>query len=158
MTIIGITSNLSSDSEEPPKYPKAFFMADPSNWRSCKLLFPKVGFPMRSQKFLGSSGTSLLVSICIFESKLLILTFSIMSFFFCSFISTFLLLFFMEKTSILVSFPLTLSTFFLLNLYTVWKCFYFKQFVQVFPNAEHFPLLFHVHVHNTNILKIFFFF
>ena len=155
VTIIGITSNLSSNSKEPSKYPKVF-ITDPSNWLRSKLLFHKVGFPMRSQKFLGINVTSLPVSICISKSKLLILTFSRMSFFFCSIFSTFLFLFFTEKTCILVSFSLTLSTFFFLNLHTARKWFFFKQFVQVFPNAGHFPYLFHVHVHNTNIFKIFF--
>ena len=96
-----------------------------SNWRSCKQLFHKVGFPMLSQKFLSISDTSLPVSICISKSKLLILTFSIMSFFFCSLFSTFLFLFFTEKTSILVSFSSSLSMFFFLNLHTAWKWFFF---------------------------------
>ena len=67
MTIIDIISNLSSNSKEPSKYPKVY-MADPSNWRSCKLP----------------------VSICISTPKLLILTFSIMSFFFSWIFSSFL--------------------------------------------------------------------
>ena len=56
VTIIGITLNLSSNFKEPSKYPKVF-MADPANWRNSKLLFHKVGFPTRSQKFLGISVT-----------------------------------------------------------------------------------------------------
>ena len=83
VTIIGTTSDLSSYSEEPSKYPKVF-MTDPSNLLSCKLLFRKVGFPMGSQKIFGISVTLLRVSICISKSKLLILTFTIMSFLFCS--------------------------------------------------------------------------
>ena len=75
-TIIGITSNLSSNSKEPSKYPKVF-MTDPSNWLGSNLLIRKVGFPMCSQKFLGISITSLPVSICISKSKLLTLTFII---------------------------------------------------------------------------------
>ena len=135
MIIIGITSNLSSNSKEPSKYPKAF-MTNPSNWQSCKLLFCKVDFPMRSQKFLGIRVTSLPVSICISKSKLLILTFCIMSFFFCSIFSTFLFLFLTTKTCIFVSFCSTLSRFFFLNLLENGS--FFKQFVQVFRNAGHF--------------------
>ena len=92
-TIISITSNLSSHSQEPSKYPKVFFfMTNPSNWQSSKLLFRKVDFLMHSQKCLGISVTSLPVSICISRSELLILTFSIMSFFFCS-VSFYILVF-----------------------------------------------------------------
>ena len=137
MTIICITSNLSSNSQEPLKYPKVF-MTNPSNWWSSKLLFRKVGFPMRFQKFLGMSVTSLLVSICISKSKLLILTFSIMSFFFCLIFLRSCFCFFTEKTCLLVSFSSTLSTFFFLNLHTAWKWLFFKQFVQILPNAGHF--------------------
>ena len=74
-------------------------------------------------------------SICISKSNLLILTFSIMSFFLLFNFFYILVLFFTEKTSILVSFSSTLSTFFSLNLHTAWKWFISKQFVQVFPNA-----------------------
>ena len=118
VTIKGITSNLSSNSKGPLKYPKVF-MTDQSNWRRCRLRFHKVGFPMRSQKSFGISVTSLSVSIRISKSKLLILTFTINVFFLLlNFFSTFLFLFFTEKTSILVSFSLTLLTFFFLNLHT----------------------------------------
>ena len=88
VTIIGIASKL-SNSKEPSKYPKVF-MTNPSNCRSSYLLFRKVGFPMRSQKFLDISVILLRVSICISKSKFFILSFSIMSFFFCSIFSTFL--------------------------------------------------------------------
>ena len=108
VTIIGITSNLSSNSKEPFKYPKVF-MTDPSNWWSSNLLFRKVGFPMHSLKFLGISITSLP------KLKLLILTFSKMSFFFCSIFYTFFFLFFTERL-------------FFLNLHTAWKRFFFFFF------------------------------
>ena len=140
VTLIGITSNLSSNSKEPSKYPKVF-MTNPSNWWNSNLLFHKVGFPVCSQKFLGIGVTSLPVSICISKLKLLILTFSIMSFFFLLFNFFYILVFdFIEKTCILVSFSSTLSMFFFLNLHTAWKWFFFKQFVQVFLNAGHFSL------------------
>ena len=75
--IIGITSNLSFNSKEPSKYPKVF-ITNLSNWRSGKLLFRKVVFSLRSQKWSWykrylTAGTSLLVSICISKSKLLII-------------------------------------------------------------------------------------
>ena len=76
VTIIGINSNLYSNSKEPSKYPKVF-MTDLSNWQSSNLLFHQVGFPKCSQKFLGISVTSLPVSIKVVD----FLTFSIMSFF-----------------------------------------------------------------------------
>ena len=153
-TIIDISSNLSSNSKEPSKYPKVF-MTDPSNWRSCKQLFRKFGFPMRSQNYFGISVTSLSVSICISKSKLLILTFSIITFFFCSIFSTFLFLFFTEKTCILVSFSSTLSTFFFLNLNTAGKGFFLSNLYNFSQILGIFPFLFHVHVHNTNIFFIF---
>ena len=132
-------------------------MTDPSNWWNSKLLFRKVGFPTCSQKFLGISVTSLLVSICISKSKLLILTFYIMSFFLCSVFFYILVFgFFTEKTSILVSFSSTLSTFFFLNLHTAWKWFFFKQFVQFFPNAGHFPLFISCSCPQYEHFKIFF--
>ena len=67
-------------------------MTDPSNWRSSKLLFRKVGFPICSQKCFSTSVTSLPVSICISKSNLLILTISVM-FFFLLFIFFYILAF-----------------------------------------------------------------
>ena len=79
VTIIGIISYLCTNSKQLSEYPKVF-MTDPSNWRSSKVFFRKVGFPICSLKFLGVSITSLPVSICLSKSKLLIWTFGIMSF------------------------------------------------------------------------------
>ena len=63
--------------------------------------------------------------------------------------STFLFLFFTEKTSILVSFSSTLSRFFFLNLHTAWKWFFLRNLYQFSQILGIFPFLFHVH--NTNI-------
>ena len=54
--------------------------------------------------------------------------------------SSFLFLFFTEKTSMLVSFS-TLSTFFFKFAYCL-KMVLYKQFVQVFPNAGHFSFFY----------------
>ena len=140
MTIIGITSNLSSISKEPSNYPKVF-LTNLSNWRSCNLLFHKVGFPMHSQIFLGISITSLPVSICISKSKLLILMFSIMSFFFSSIFSSFFcFLFFTERLAYWFCFLQLFQRF------SFWICIllengsFLKQCVQVFLNAGYFSL------------------
>ena len=138
VTMIGITSNLPSNSKEPLKYVKDS-MTDPSNWRSCKLRIRKIGFPMRSQNFFGSSVTSLPVS----KSKLLILTFSIMSYFFCSIFSTFLFSFFsffflLKRLPYWFNFLQFFQRFFFFNLHTAWKWFFFKQFIKVFTNAMYF--------------------
>ena len=155
VTIIGITSNLSSNSKEPSKYPKVF-ITDPSNWLSCKLLFRKVGFSMRSQKFLVISVTSLMVSICISKSKLLILTFCIMSFSFVQFFLHSCFCFLLKRL------PYWFCFLQLFQRFSFWTCillenssllsnsYKFSQMLGIFP------FLFHVHVHNTNIFLFFF--
>ena len=127
VTIINFISNLSSNSKEPSKYPKVFFMTNLWNWQSSKLLFHKVGFPRNS---FGISVTTLPVSICLSKSNLLILIFSIMSFFFCSIFFYILVFVFTEKSSILVSFSSTFSTIFFLNLHITWKCFFLSNVYQ----------------------------
>ena len=119
-------------------------MTDSSNCQSCKLLFRKVGFPMRSQNFFffGISVFSLPVTIWISKSKLWILTFSIMSFF-CSIFLHSYFCFFIEKTSILVSFSSTLSTIFFWNLHTTWKRLVFLAICANFPKCwAFFPFYF----------------
>ena len=96
VTIIGITSNLSFNTNEHSKYPKVLVKVKvlwPTQQNGCKLLYCKVGFPMLSQKFFGISVSLLLVFSCISKSKLLILTFSMILLFFCSIIFTLVCLF-----------------------------------------------------------------
>ena len=82
VTIIDITSNVSSNSKEPSKYPKVF-MTDPSNWRSCKLLFVNLAFQWVPRIFLLYALPHCRIHFHI-QIEFLILIFSIMSFFFCS--------------------------------------------------------------------------
>ena len=136
VAFIAITSNSSSNSKELSKYPNVF-KTEPSNWRNSKLLFRKVSFLMRSQKFLRISVNSLLISICIFKSKLLILTFSIMSFFSCPiFFNILVFVFFTEKTFIGFVFFNSFNVF--LFEFVYYLEMFFKQYIQVFPNAGHF--------------------
>ena len=119
VTIIGNTSNLSSNFKEPSKYSKVF-MTDPSNWRSSNLFFCKVGFPLCSLKFLGISITSMPVSICISKSKLLILTFS-MSFLLFNFFYILVFVFYCKDLHIGFVF---FNSF---NVFLFWICIMFEN-------------------------------
>ena len=128
-------------------------MTDPSNWRSWNSSFIKLAFQCIPRNFLVYVLSHSWYSFA-YPNWSCWQTFSIMFFFsFVQFLLHSCFCFFTEKTSILVSFSLTLSTFFFLNLHIAWKWFFLYRFSQTLGI---FPFLFHVHVQNTNIILIFF--
>ena len=147
VTIMGTTSNLSFNPKEASNYPKGF-MTDPSNCRSCKLLFRKVGFlEIYCYKRYLTDGLHLYIKIEVVDFNLYCnVCFHLFNFFY-------LLVFVFYRKDFHIGFVFfNAFNVFLFEFACCLKMVLFKQFVQVFPNAGHFPFfLFHVHVHNSNI-------